>query len=61
MKAESLKLAVQKSGRLSEESLQLIRECGIGFQDHRGGQRLKVDSFNFPIELLFLRHDDIPE
>jgi ATP phosphoribosyltransferase len=56
-----LKLAVQKSGRLSDRSLELIRECGISFQDHRGSSRLKSESSDFPLELLFLRDDDIPE
>lgn len=54
-----LKLAIQKSGRLSEDSLTLIRECGIALNRH--DTRLKTQAANFPIELLFLRDDDIPE
>jgi len=53
-----LRIAVQKSGRLSDSSLDLIRECGIRFSN--GGGKLKAAAHNFPIEFLFLRDDDIP-
>ena len=53
-----LKVAVQKSGRLSEDSLKLFNECGIKFNN--GAKKLKAQSSNFPIEFLFLRDDDIP-
>ncbi|MEO9476134.1 MAG: ATP phosphoribosyltransferase [Cyclobacteriaceae bacterium] len=53
-----LKVAVQKSGRLSEDSLKLFRECGIKFNN--GAKKLMAQSHNFPIEFLFLRDDDIP-
>lgn len=53
-----LKLAVQKSGRLSDASLNLIKECGITFPTRIA--RLKAQSFNFPLEFLYLRDDDIP-
>ncbi|MGI9544882.1 MAG: ATP phosphoribosyltransferase [Cyclobacteriaceae bacterium] len=53
-----LKLAVQKSGRLSESSLKLIRECGITFNARIS--KLKANAYNFPIEFLYLRDDDIP-
>lgn len=53
-----LKVAVQKSGRLSEDSLKLFKECGIKFNN--GAKKLKAQSNNFPIEFLFLRDDDIP-
>jgi ATP phosphoribosyltransferase len=53
-----LKIAVQKSGRLSEDSLKLIKECGIKFNSGKG--KLKAVSDNFPLEFLFLRDDDIP-
>lgn len=56
---KTLKLAVQKSGRLSESSLKLIKECGIKTASVTKG-RLKATATNFPIELLFLRDDDIP-
>lgn len=55
-----LRLAVQKSGRLSEDSLSLLEECGIDIASSRSGGRLKAEATNFPLELLFLRDDDIP-
>jgi ATP phosphoribosyltransferase len=53
-----LRLAVQKSGRLHEDSIKLMKECGIEFSN--GGGTLKSVATNFPIEFLFLRDDDIP-
>ncbi len=53
-----LRLAVQKSGRLTESSLTLISECGIEFE--RGSAKLKIPAFNFPIEIMSCRDDDIP-
>ena len=53
-----LRLAIQKSGRLSEDSLALIRECGINFIS--SSYKLKTEATNFPLEILFLRDDDIP-
>jgi ATP phosphoribosyltransferase len=53
-----LRLAIQKSGRLSEDSLALIRECGINFLST--SYKLKTEATNFPLEILFLRDDDIP-
>ncbi|MFD2998956.1 ATP phosphoribosyltransferase [Pontibacter toksunensis] len=53
-----LRLAIQKSGRLSEDSLNLIRECGISFVN--SSLKLKTESTNFPLEILYLRDDDIP-
>ncbi|RZS97972.1 ATP phosphoribosyltransferase [Cecembia calidifontis] len=53
-----IRIAVQKSGRLSDDSLALIKECGIKF--YNGTGKLKSVSTNFPIEFLFLRDDDIP-
>jgi ATP phosphoribosyltransferase len=58
MESANIRIAVQKSGRLSEESLKLFKECGIKFES--GGSKLKSVSSNFPIEFLFLRDDDIP-
>lgn len=55
---QPIRIAVQKSGRLSENSLQLIRECGIKFSN--GAGKLKSDAVNFPMEIFFLRDDDIP-
>ena len=54
-----LKIAIQKSGRLSEKSLELLKSCGI--QLSNGNRKLKAESKNFPIEVLFLRDDDIPQ
>lgn len=53
-----LRVAIQKSGRLTEASLKLIAECGI--QVEQVGARLRSAAYNFPLELLFLRDDDIP-
>ncbi len=53
-----LRIALQKSGRLSEDSYQLFKECGIRFDYGTG--KLKSVSSNFPAEFLFLRDDDIP-
>jgi ATP phosphoribosyltransferase len=66
--AGTLKIAVQKSGRLYEGSMQLLKECSIdvgnsnslGRTGHPGGQ-LRVVAANFPVEIFFLRDDDIPE
>lgn len=54
-----LKIAVQKKGRLYEGSLNLLRECGIVVIN--GGNQLRVQATNFPLEIFFLRDDDIPE
>lgn len=56
---EVLKLAIQKSGRLYDGSLKLLRECGIGINN--GNNQLRVKAADFPIEIFFLRDDDIPE
>src|SRR6478736_4936063 len=53
-----LRLAVQKSGRLHDDSVKLMKECGIDFSS--GGGTLRSVANNFPIEFLFLRDDDIP-
>jgi ATP phosphoribosyltransferase len=54
-----LKLAIQKSGRLHEDSMRLLKECGIDIG--AGVNKLKAEANNFPIELFFLRDDDIPQ
>ena len=56
--ASSIRIALQKSGRLSEDSYQLFKACGIRFDYGTG--KLKSVSSNFPAEFLFLRDDDIP-
>ncbi len=53
-----LRIAIQKSGRLNEESLNLIKKCGIKVNNGKG--KLKSKASNFPIEILYLRDDDIP-
>jgi ATP phosphoribosyltransferase len=54
-----LKIAIQKNGRLSENSHRLLEECGIKFSN--GSNVLKTTALNFPVEILFLRDDDIPQ
>lgn len=56
---ETLKIAIQKSGRLHDGSMQLLKECGIDINN--GQNQLRVQSANFPVEIFFLRDDDIPE
>lgn len=54
-----LRLAIQKSGRLHDDSMRLLKECGIDISN--GVNKLKADATNFPIEVFFLRDDDIPQ
>ncbi|MFZ9661020.1 MAG: ATP phosphoribosyltransferase [Chitinophagaceae bacterium] len=54
-----LRIAIQKSGRLYEESIGLLKECGIDLRNVK--DRLKTESDNFPLEVFFLRDDDIPQ
>jgi ATP phosphoribosyltransferase len=54
-----LKIAVQKSGRLQEDSLEMLRECGVRVDT--GRDQLKVSASGFPMELFFLRNSDIPQ
>jgi ATP phosphoribosyltransferase len=54
-----LRIAIQKSGRLQEGSLQLLKETGLSFSN--GKDQLKAQARNFPVEILFLRDDDIPQ
>lgn len=54
-----IRLAIQKSGRLSEGSLELLKDCGISVSN--GNNKLKSMASNFPMEVLFLRDDDIPQ
>ena len=53
-----LKIAIQKSGRLSEKSISLIQESGIHISN--GARKLVSASSNYPLEVLYLRDDDIP-
>lgn len=59
MKVQKLKIALQKSGRLSEQSHKLLKNCGISFSNGLG--KLRAAAENFPLEIFFLRDDDIPE
>lgn len=54
-----LKVAVQKSGRLHDDSMKLLKECGIEISN--GVNKLKSEAANFPLEVFFLRDDDIPQ
>ncbi len=54
-----LRIAIQKSGRLYEDSVQLLKECGIELRNVK--DRLRTESDNFPLEVFFLRDDDIPQ
>jgi ATP phosphoribosyltransferase len=55
----NLKLAIQKKGRLTDKSIDLLKLCGIEIDHYT--ERLVVPASNFPLEVLFLRDDDIPE
>ncbi len=55
----NLKLALQKKGRLTEKSLELLSLCGLDIENY--SERLVVSVRNFPLDILFLRDDDIPE
>ena len=55
---ERIRIALQKSGRLHKDSIKLLKDCGI---DMNLNQQLKSDALNFPLEVFFLRDDDIPQ
>lgn len=54
-----LKIAIQKSGRLYDDSIKLLKECGIELNN--GNKQLKSVAYNFPLEVYFFRDDDIPQ
>lgn len=54
-----LTIAIQKSGRLNEDSLRILKDCGISIDN--GIDQLKASARNFPIEVLYLRNGDIPQ
>lgn len=54
-----LRIAIQKSGRLNEDSMKLLKECGIDIAN--GVNKLRTEANNFPLEIYFLRDDDIPQ
>ena len=55
----AIRIAIQKSGRLFDDSVGLLKECGIDLRNVK--DRLKTESDNFPLEVFFLRDDDIPQ
>ena len=59
MTRTALKIAIQKSGRLHDESVRLLKDCGIDMKN--GVNKLKTEAENFPLEVYFLRDDDIPQ
>lgn len=58
-KMSTLKIAIQKSGRLNEDSIQILKDCGISINN--GIDQLKAEASNFPLEVLYLRNSDIPQ
>jgi ATP phosphoribosyltransferase len=56
---DKLKIAIQKSGRLYDDSVELLKDCGIDLKN--GVNKLKAECDNFPMEIYFLRDDDIPQ
>ena len=55
----TLKIAIQKSGRLHDESIQILKDCGISI--YNGNDQLKITASNFPLEVYYLRNSDIPQ
>ena len=56
---QKLRIAIQRSGRLYDDSISLLKECGIDLRNVK--DKLKTESDNFPLEVFFLRDDDIPQ
>jgi len=54
-----LKIAIQKSGRLNQDSLKILKDCGISIDN--GKDQLKASASNFPLEVFYLRNGDIPQ
>ncbi|WBL23700.1 ATP phosphoribosyltransferase [Zunongwangia sp. HRR-M8] len=59
MKKEKLRIAIQKSGRLNEDSLKILKDAGISIDN--GKEQLKASARNFPVDVLYLRNGDIPQ
>ena len=55
----NIRIAIQKSGRLNQESLQLLKDCGVSIDN--GKDQLKSTARNFPLEVFYLRNGDIPQ
>lgn len=56
---EKIKIAIQKSGRLHDDSLKILKDCGISVDN--GKDQLKASASNFPLEIFYLRNSDIPQ
>jgi len=56
---EKLKIAIQKSGRLNQDSIKILKDCGISIDN--GKDQLKASARNFPMEIFYLRNGDIPQ
>ncbi|WP_416442080.1 ATP phosphoribosyltransferase [Leeuwenhoekiella sp. A16] len=56
---KKIRIAIQKSGRLNEDSLQILKDCGISIDN--GRDQLKASAGNFPLEVFYLRNGDIPQ
>ena len=54
-----IKIAIQKAGRLNEDSLDILKKCGISIDN--GKDQLKAVARNYPLEVLYLRNGDIPQ
>lgn len=59
MKNKNIRIAIQKSGRLNEDSLKLLKDCGISINN--GKDQLKTSASNFPMDIYYLRNGDIPQ
>lgn len=59
LNSKNLKLAIQKEGRLTDETLEFLRKSGLEFESYK--QRLFSSCRNFPLEILYVRNDDIPD
>ncbi len=55
----TIRIAIQKSGRLNEDSIKILKECGISIDN--GKDQLKASAKNFPLEVFYLRNGDIPQ
>jgi ATP phosphoribosyltransferase len=58
-KMTKIRIAIQKAGRLNEESIEILKDCGISIDN--GRDQLKASSRNFPMEVFYLRNGDIPQ
>jgi len=56
---EKIRIAIQKSGRLNEDSLRLLKNCGVSIDN--GKDQLKASARNFPLDIFYLRNGDIPQ